>query len=135
THQNRYALLPSCEELVYLAADYRNGHRLRVLGLPPNVRGGYDGRGRDGLRGRGLALEDVERGASNLAAPEGLREGCFVDDLPSGGVDQERVLLHEGDPARVDHAPGLCGQRDVERDEIRGREEGVEVNHPATQRS
>ena len=59
-------------------------------------------------------------------------ESGLVYHLPAGCVDEERALLHQGQPSRVDHLPGLRGEGDVEGDEVRRCEERVEVNHPAT---
>ena len=41
-----------------------------------------------------LALEDVESGAENLSGLEAVDEVGCVDDLSSGGVDDDHVLSH-----------------------------------------
>ncbi len=61
-----------------------------------------------------LLVEDVERGAGDLAGLEGFGEGGFDDELAAGAVDDADALLHDGDRGGVDHALGLGGEADVE---------------------
>ena len=58
---------------------------------------------------RGLVLEDIQAGSADLPCLEGRRQGDFVDDAAPGGVDDDRVFLHEGKALGVDEVAGALG--------------------------
>ena len=74
----------------------------------------------------GLRVEDVERGAGDLAGLDGVGEGLFDDELAAGAVDDADALFHDGERSRVDEAFGLGGEADVEREVVGGLEDLVD---------
>ena len=78
------------------------------------------------VRRRRLAAEDVEAGAGDDAAGEGVRERVLVHETAASGVDQDGGGLHRGEALGVDEAFGGGVQRAVERDDVGGAEEFVE---------
>ena len=64
-------------------------------------------------------LEDIERGAGDLAVTQRVSKGRFVDDPAAGHIDQPEPLLRPGQDARVDQVMRFAGQRHVKRYEVR----------------
>lgn len=49
---------------------------------------------------------------------EVLHQGCLIDDGAAGGVDQHRVLLHDGQPLLVDQVVRVLVQVAVDADHL-----------------
>jgi hypothetical protein len=58
---------------------------------------------------------------------QGLDEVGLDDEPPAGGVDEHAAVAHQGEPPPVHHPAVLRHQRTVQRDDVRLREEPVEV--------
>lgn len=84
------------------------------------MRGDDDvGEGVEGVvEGEGLGGGDVEGGAAEVAALEGLDEGVLVDDLAPCGVDEDGAWLHGGEGGDIEEVASLGGERGVEGDEV-----------------
>ena len=67
---------------------------------------------------RRLGLEDVDRGAGDLALVEGLGQRGLVDQAAPGAVDDPHRGLHPGDLGGADDVAGLGGHRRVQRQEV-----------------
>src|SRR5581483_3995741 len=88
--QGQTALLESDDALRELGGDLA----LRLLRRGPEVRRQDDARvlAQRAALGQRLLLEDVEGGAGELAARQGLEEGLLLDQLAASAVDQPRAL-------------------------------------------
>ena len=73
-----------------------------------------------------LVGEDIETRCPNRAALQRLDQGRLVDDRAARGVDQHRAPPHEGEAARVDDAPGLVVEAEVERHHMGVCEQRIE---------
>ena len=85
----------------------------RASRVPPPTWGARTtlSRGEQGGMDSGLALEDVEGGAGEVAACEGVDEGLFVDDGAAGHVDEPGAGLHAGEAVGVEQMLRSCGER------------------------
>src|SRR5206468_11959076 len=70
--------------------------------------------------------EDVEAGA-DPARDELRDQRLLVHDLAACGVDEARAVAKEREPPRVDETVSLRRERRVDRDDVRLREERVEL--------
>ena len=61
-----------------------------------------------------LLAEDIEGGPGHLAGAQGLDQGCIVDQLAAGAVDDAHVLPHRGQRRGVDNPRGLRGKPHVQ---------------------
>src|SRR5581483_7775 len=100
----------------------------RLGGRRAEVRGYVDGvELEQGRLGRRLGREDVEGGTGDASFAHGVGERGFVDDAATRGVDHAqgrlRVLEHVG----VDEAHRVARLRQVDREEVRLRDEIGEV--------
>ncbi len=80
--------------------------------------------------GARLLDEDVEAGGGDAAVLEGLGERGLVDQAAAGGVDDPHAGLDLVQGVLADDPHGLGGLRQVDRDEVRGGEQRVEVDEP-----
>ena len=83
--------------------------------------GGYDHvvHGQEGVVGGARLLpHNVHGGACQLALRQRLHHGLLVNDLGSGGVDEQGALLHLGKPRAVDHAHGGGQHRQMHGDDV-----------------
>src|SRR2546427_361636 len=78
-------------------------------------------------RGR-LAAEDVQPGAADRACLEQLHQGGLVDERATRGIDDDRVRPKHREQPPVDYPLGLRRVGEVERDDVRRREEVVELD-------
>src|SRR5216683_2909652 len=85
-----------------------------------NIRHGAEARA-DGR----LELVNVESGAAEVAALEGVAEGALIDDRASRGVDDERAPLHPGERGRVDQMLRLAAERRVDRNDVTGCQQTI----------
>ena len=67
--------------------------------------------------------EHVEARGGQPPGAQRLDERVLVDDRAARGVDQHRVGFHPGQRGAVQHACGLVGQRQVQRDDVAGGEQ------------
>ena len=77
-----------------------------------------------------LDLEDVQRGAGEVAAAQRLDQRGLVHDRPAGDVDQLAARLHRGQHLGVHQVPGLLGQRGADHQVVGGRHHVVEGAGP-----
>ena len=103
-----------------------------VLGL---TGGGAQVRGHDGVGeleerrvGAGLRVEHVERGGPDLAGLEGVDERVLDDEAAAGGVDDHDAVLRAGQTVGVEETGGLLGLGQVHRDDVRARDQLVDVH-------
>ncbi len=66
-----------------------------------------------------LDREDIERRSGQPSRTQRLGKGHFIDDSPSGAVDQEGPSLDTGQRLLVEQIPGVGGQRHVDRHVVR----------------
>ena len=66
----------------------------------------------------GLAREDVERRAGELAGRDRLRERLLVDERAARSVHEPGAVPHVRDRLAVDQAVRLVGERRMERDDV-----------------
>ena len=86
------------------------------------------GRSQRGLAaGKGLAGEDVERRASEMARSEGLDQRGLVHELAAPDVDQDGAGLHRGELGLAQEARRLGGERDDQGDVVALLEERPEA--------
>jgi hypothetical protein len=69
-----------------------------------------------------LGGENVQRRAGELPRPDRLDERVLVDERAAGGIDEARPVPHLRNRVRPDDPGRLVGQRQVQRDEVRGAE-------------
>ena len=77
--------------------------------------------GRAGQRragGQGLVGEDIDRRAGQVPGGEQLGERRLVDNPAARRVDQHRARLHRLHHLAAEEAPGLGGQRHVQRHDV-----------------
>ena len=72
-----------------------------------------------------LAGEDVERGTGDLPGLERLEQRILVDELAARGVDDADAVPGSLERAPVDGRARLVGQRQMQRDDVRRREDGL----------
>ncbi len=75
-----------------------------------------------------LLGEDIEGSTGNLPGFDRRLEIGFDDQLAPRTVDQANAAPGPGQRLRVDHPPGPVGQRRVERDEVRPRQQFVDLD-------
>ncbi len=73
----------------------------------------------------GLGGEDVERRARDLAGADRRCQRRLVDELAARGVDDPDAVAHLPERVLAHEAPRLLGQRQVEREEVGGLEDGL----------
>src|SRR5215510_4407942 len=73
-------------------------------------------------------MEDIEPGAPDLAALETLDQRRLVDERAARGVDENGARLQAGDARGIDDAARLVVEREIERNDIGARQQGVEVD-------
>ena len=78
--------------------------------------------------GKRLALEHIERRAAETTRSKRRRQRRLVDDAAARRVDQDRVRLHRREPRGVDQMPRRRRERNVQRDDVRGREQLAECD-------
>ena len=101
---------------------------LGLQGLTGNVRGQHDvGLSKQRASGWGLVLEDVQRCTGHVPADQRLGECGLAYDAPAGTVDDAYAGFAALQFISAQHSFGLLSGGHVERDEIGGREQGVEV--------
>lgn len=61
-------------------------------------------------RKRRFAFKDVDACAGNFSFLQCIGKGFAVDDRASGGIDQDGILLHEGNLFLIDQSSCLIGQ-------------------------
>ena len=66
----------------------------------------------------GLRLVHIESDAGEAARPQFGDQSGAVDQSAAAGVDQDRVVLHQGQGVLADDATGRGQQRDMEADQI-----------------
>src|SRR5262245_66649450 len=71
---------------------------------------------------RWLLVEYVEAGAKQLIVCECAGECGLVDHRAAAGVDDDRLGLHRGKLVRADHVAGRRVERDVQGDDVGGRQ-------------
>lgn len=71
---------------------------------------------------------DVETGTPDVAGGDGVGERLLVDEAAAGGVDDDLSLLGLGEQLGVEHAGGLLGLGEVDRDEVTAAHEFVEFD-------
>ena len=72
-----------------------------------------------------LGGEDVERGTGDLPGLERLQQRVLVDELTARGVDDADAVPGSLERAAVDGRARLVGQRQVQRDDVGRREDGL----------
>ncbi len=86
------------------------------------------GRSRNGKSGgRRLLLVNVQRGAAHLAALQRLEQRRFVHQPAARAIDDAHALLRFREAGGIQHVMRLRRRRHVHRDEIRARQNLVEV--------
>ena len=80
------------------------------------------------VRRQRLLREDVERGPGDRPALERGCERVGVDHLAARRVHHDRGALHLRQGLFVDQAAGLVGERDVQRDNVRGAQDLIEID-------
>jgi hypothetical protein len=74
-------------------------------------------------RGQRLAVVDVERGAGDAAAAQGLDQRGLVDEGAARRVDEEGPQLHAPELGRADEPARRFAEHEVNRDDVgRGQE-------------
>ena len=81
-------------------------------------------------RGQRLRVEDVETCAGDASLAQRLDERVLIDDRAARDVDEEGGRLHQPQPARVEQAARLVGQRAGDDDDVGVREQRLEGNVP-----
>jgi hypothetical protein len=97
--------------------------------LPPPMWGRDDhvGQVRERVRAVRLALEDIEPGSREVTGDDGLAERRLVDEPAAPAVHDPRAAAHPRQLSGPDQVMRLGRQRDVERDDVRGRQQLVEL--------
>ena len=73
------------------------------------------GSSKSGDDGQRLLLEDVERGAGDVAGAQRVDQRLGVHEVAAGGVDEPHARAHRGEAAGVDHVARVGGRRQVQR--------------------
>src|SRR5262245_31875575 len=73
-------------------------------------------------------MEDIEPGTPDLAAPKPFDQRRLVDERAARGVDQDHAAFHAGDARGIDDAARLVVEREIERNDIGTRQQGIEVD-------
>jgi hypothetical protein len=117
------------EEVSHLLGDLEGDVDLGFRGRGAKVRGADEVRRAEqrAVLGR-LGLEHVERGAGDLACVHRFLERCLVDQAAAGAVDDPHALLGLGEVFLRQDVAGLVGERGVEGDEVRPRQQVVQFH-------
>ncbi len=75
-----------------------------------------------------LLLEYVEGGSGDSLVLQRLNQRGFVDDWPTGSVDQVSGWLHAGDQLATDQAFGFRGQGALDDDVVRALDQVIQLN-------
>ena len=113
---------PALERRDDLLGDDQPGAILRLLGRGGEVRRDDDVLELEQLAGVRLGREDVERRAGDLPRANRRGKRLLVDELPARRVDNADARPHQLDGRRIDEAARLVREREVERQEVGGRE-------------
>src|SRR5260221_12659216 len=80
----------------------------------------------------GLVLEDVESGAAEVVALQGVAESVLVDDLSPRRIDEERSMFHALPRCGVGGVVRLAGERHMDGDDVtRGQQLVDRLTAPA----
>jgi hypothetical protein len=84
------------------------------------------------MRAGRLGVEHVEAHAGQASIVQGPPHGVGVDEPAATAVDQDRARLDPVEEGAIDQLAGLCGQRDVQGDDVAADGEVTEVSaaHP-----
>ena len=82
------------------------------------------------IRWQRLRVEDVERRTRQMARVQRLDQRRGVHQVSPAAVDQDGARLHPGQLFGPDYVPCLVAEPDMEADDVRLLEEGVEVDEP-----
>ena len=74
-------------------------------------------------------FENIQRGRGDVAGTQGLGERCFIDQSAPRAIDHARAAFRLRQPRGVEQMMGLRRERRMERDEIRGGQQVVELVH------
>ena len=74
-----------------------------------------------------LFLINVERDAADASTLERLDECGGVHQFPPARVDEERTGLHASEGFRVEQMSRLCGERQVQRDDVAVGQQGLKI--------
>ena len=85
---------------------------------------------RIGLR---LGLEDIERGAGNVAGAQLVDQRLLVDQAAAGAVDNPGAWLHELERRTIDEVLGFSAERHVHGQKIHARQQIFEINQLETE--
>ena len=77
---------------------------------------------------RGFIHENVEGRAGDMAAVERLAQRCFIHEAAARAIDDAHAFSRLGEAFRRQNVAGLRGQRRVQRDELRARQQFVEFH-------
>ena len=70
------------------------------------------------LRRQRLLFEGIDGGAANAPGFDRLCQCFLVDHLAAGGVDHDRIGLHQRELTFAEHVTGLLGEHDMERNHV-----------------
>ena len=82
----------------------------------------------------GFSLEDIERGAGNLAAFQALVQIVFVDDAAARAIQNAHAVSHPGNGVLVDQVASVFGKRHVNGDEVGLPEDLLKIDQFETAR-
>ena len=114
-----------CERRRDLLGDDHAGAVLSFLGGRGQVRGDDDVVELQQWARVWFAREDVERGGGDSSRPQRLEQRLLVDELAPRRVDDANAVSRVPERALVDDCARLVVQREVQRDDVRAREDGV----------
>ena len=80
------------------------------------------------VEGKRLVWINVDGSAGNFSALDGFSDGDVVKAFAAGAVDEMNAILHFRDGVGIDHVAGFFGERRVDGDVVRFREQGVEID-------
>mmetsp|Transcript_5703 Transcript_5703/g.17489 ORF Transcript_5703/g.17489 Transcript_5703/m.17489 type:complete len:461 (+) Transcript_5703:1059-2441(+) len=131
-HADHLAALERVHELV---CDVHGHLALRLVGVCAQMRRADEVRVREqrlgALLGR-LALVDVQRGGSHTAAVQRLEQVVLVDDATASTVHDAHALLALGKGLLVQQMARVRVERRVQRDEVRLREQLLQLHRHDT---
>ncbi len=79
------------------------------------------------IRRRRFDFKHIERGPGDLAAPERVEQRGFVHQPAAGAIDDPHPAFAQRQAAGVEHVPGFGRHRHVHGNEIRARQEVVQI--------
>src|SRR5678815_60174 len=72
-------------------------------------------------------LEHIEAGATDLSAIERFAQRLRVDERAAGGVDDQHATFASAEGLAIEQVVILRGERGVQRDDVRPREQIIEL--------